>query len=174
MGLEMYLQAEFVLFPRAWSSERDAKGYGISYTDPKTKAIAALLGADEAMSSDGYVEVKIPIGYWRKANAIHAWFIKDEPEDDCKPFEVSINRLQELDSICKKVIKDTSLAEELLPTQGGFFFGPTDLSEPETLEWYISDLKETRKIIKRCVDLINAYKVMGTKYLPTFYYRASW
>lgn len=37
-----------------------------------------------------------------------------------------------------KIMKDPSLAQELLPTQKGFFFGSTDYNE-----WYIEDLKET-------------------------------
>lgn len=37
-----------------------------------------------------------------------------------------------------KYIKDPKLAEELLPTTDGFFFGSTDYNE-----WYLDNLKET-------------------------------
>ena len=38
--------------------------------------------------------------------------------------------------ICDKVLDDNSLAEELLPTRSGFFFGSTDYDE-----WYFEDIK---------------------------------
>lgn len=38
-----------------------------------------------------YAEVKFEIGYWRKANHIHNWFIKNvqNGKDDCSVYEVS-------------------------------------------------------------------------------------
>ena len=41
------------------------------------------------------------------------------------------------------VLEDSSVAEELLPTQSGFFFGSTFYDE-----WYVEDLKETVEKIK--------------------------
>lgn len=47
------------------------------------------------------------VGYWRKANAIHKWFVDNvqDGEDDCGYYEVSKEDLEELLSICK-AIKD--------------------------------------------------------------------
>lgn len=63
------------------------------------------------------------------------------------------------DYIDGKVIQDTSVAEELLPTQGGFFFGGTNYDE-----WYIDDLKHTIEIIEKILketdfDLYAVYYV---------------
>lgn len=45
--------------------------------------------------------------------------------------------------ICKQVLEDRSLAEELLPTRVGFFFGSTEYDED-----YFNDLAETVKQIE--------------------------
>lgn len=131
------------------------------------------------------------VGHWRKANAIHKWFIENcaEGEDDCREFCVDNEQLQELLDIVKKVIKgsklvkakiqvgtrwsgkgeeaimedgkiikDSSLAEELLPTTEGFFFGGTAYDQ-----YYFQDLKDTKKILETAV-----------KEGGDYYYRASW
>ena len=76
--------------------------------------------------------------YWRKANAIHKWFVDNcqEGEDDCRYAYVELGQLKELLDLCKEVQKDHSKAEELLPTQSGFFFGGTDYDE-----WYFKKIK---------------------------------
>lgn len=68
------------------------------------------------------------IAYWRKANAIHQWFVNNvqNAEDDCKPYEVSTEQLKELLELCKQVLKEPDKAPELLPTQAGFLFGSTE------------------------------------------------
>lgn len=111
------------------------------------------------------------VGYWRKANAIHRWFVENVQNDvdDCGRYEVSKEQLEELLDICTKVkaasqmekgyvqngyrglngmlcpnyeegeyIVDTEVAEELLPTQEGFFFGSTDYNQ-----WYMEDIEYT-------------------------------
>jgi len=83
--------------------------------------------------------------YWRKSNQIHKWFVDNcqNGVDDCGEYEVTLDQLRELVKLCKAVLKDHSKAEELLPTQSGFFFGGTDIDE-----WYFDDLKSTVKQIE--------------------------
>lgn len=59
-------------------------------------------------------------------------------------------------------IQDTSVAEELLPTTNGFFFGGTDYDE-----WYIKDIKDTIKIITEVLKTTDFETQM-------IYYLASW
>lgn len=59
-----------------------------------------------------------------------------------------------------KVIEDSSLAQELLPAQAGFFFGSTEYDE-----WYLCDLEQTVQIIDRCL-------AMGEEW--DFEYHSSW
>ena len=97
------------------------------------------------------------VGYWRKANHIHNWFIEncatrdrfDEPIDDSRPIEIPIEKLEELLNTCKEVLEDNSLAEELLPTKDGFFFGSTEYGE-----WYFDDIEETIEIIEPVVEFM--------------------
>lgn len=59
-------------------------------------------------------------------------------------------------------IEDPSVAEELLPSQSGFFFGSTDYDE-----WYYEDIKSTVKQLEKVLketDFDNEY----------VYYRSSW
>jgi hypothetical protein len=97
--------------------------------------------------------------YWRKANQIHRWFVDNVQggDDDCKPYEVSGEQLLELVKLCKKVLKNKELAEELLPTQEGFFFGNTNYDE-----YYYQDLIDT---IKQLKDVNKDY---------WYIYQASW
>lgn len=177
MGLDMYLRASISLPTTEFTGERDNKNRAITYTPALTQGIASLCGvSSDKLPEFNRVTVTIPVGYWRKANWIHAWFIKDQPEDDCDPIEVSLEQLNELDAICKQVLANKSDPEkcaELLPTRGGFFFGPTDLMDSETFEWYIDDVKHTRKIIANCRQLAESME-RATKDSPCFEYQASW
>ena len=55
----------------------------------------------------GYSSITDEVGYWRKANAIHKWFVDNvqDGEDDCDYYEVNKEQLEELLNICK-LIKD--------------------------------------------------------------------
>ena len=107
-----------------------------------------LYGVKEKFNEHDYNigEVKecIEIGYWRKANAIHKWFVDNCQDcvDNCAIYYVDPKKLEELREICKEVLKDSSKASELLQTKSGFFLGSTEYDE-----WYFDDLKETIQII---------------------------
>ena len=79
---------------------------------------------------------------WRKANQIHAWFVDNvqNGEDDCGEYSVDTGQLSDLVDLCKKVLANRELAEELLPTQAGFFFGGTEIDD-----YYFQDLEDTIK-----------------------------
>lgn len=88
------------------------------------------------------------IGYWRKANHIHKWFVDcvQDGEDDCEKYEVTKSNLLDLKAVCEEVLslkgKDEGKIEEILPTESGFFFGSTSYDE-----YYFSDVEETIRII---------------------------
>lgn len=70
------------------------------------------------------------------------------------------------------VIVNPELAQELLPTESGFFFGSTDYDQ-----WYVEDLKHTVEILDKVFawvePLVEARN--GYVYCPVdFIYRASW
>ena len=102
------------------------------------------------------------MGYWRKANAIHAWFVDNcqKGEDDCGEHYVDPSDLQKLLDTVNQVLADHSLASELLPTQSGFFFGNTEYSDD-----YFADLKLTKNICELA---------LAESKPSEFYYEASW
>lgn len=104
------------------------------------------------------------VGYWRKANAIHNWFVENvqEGDDDCKEYWVSRENLETLLSECKEVIKNPTVSEEKLPTKSGFFFGSYEYDE-----YYIQDIKRTINIIE------DVLKTTDFSY-QDIYYTSSW
>jgi len=148
MGLDMYLKkSEYV---STWTSDPERKTFmdatGVEVIVKrrfgKRKVLTDTFKVDNGSSG---VEIKLPIAYWRKANAIHNWFVQNYADgvDDCKPIMVTMEDLVKLRQICKEILEDHSKAKKLLPTQGGFFFGSTDYDE-----WYYKDLEYTVDALK--------------------------
>lgn len=107
------------------------------------------------------------VGYWRKANAIHNWFVNNcaGGEDNCQPIYVEVQSLIELHDICKKVKEDHSLADELLPTQAGFFFGSLAYDE-----WYFMQLDRTINILSEVIEFMQGKNASSYEVI----YQASW
>jgi hypothetical protein len=93
--------------------------------------------------------VTVEAVYWRKSNHIHHWFVENIQggQDDCGHYFVSREDLRRLVDTCKVILADHDKAEELLPTQGGFFFGSTSYDE-----WYFGDLEATVTDIERALN----------------------
>jgi len=110
-------------------------------------------------------EVFAEFAYWRKANAIHDWFVKNvqDGKDECQETYLKKADLEKLLAVVNEVLEDHSKASELLPTAIGFFFGSTDYDE-----WYFKDLEYTKEVIGKIVDNWEALEYWY------FYYRSSW
>lgn len=112
-----------------------------------------------------WYRIKEEVGYWRKANAIHKWFVENVQDgiDDCDYHrEVTKEDLEELLDICHKVLCNHGLAKSLLPTESGFFFGSTQYDD-----WYRDDLKKTIDICNQALATTDFDKQM-------IYYVSSW
>ena len=138
-----------------------------------------------------YIEEEM--GYWRKANAIHKWFVDNVQDgvDNCAEYYVSDEQLRELLARCEKVtaasklvpakiqngtmysngksepimeegfiIEDPTIAQMLLPTQSGFFFGGTDYTQ-----YYLQDIMDTKDILT---------EVLKEPHEGDIYYQSSW
>jgi hypothetical protein len=127
MGLDMYLNAKRFL----WHSETEL-----------ANKVAELL---PEINGKRVKEITIEAMYWRKSNMIHKWFVDNvqDGEDDCGNYEVSREKLQELVDIISKVLADKSQAGNLLPNQGGFFFGSQDYDK-----YYFEDLEDTKRVLE--------------------------
>lgn len=147
MGLDMYL------WKRKYGDIYDFKK---DYENSKAKKIKITIEnefPDGEIKKQEYgvenpehdAEILLPVAYWRKANEIHRWILENtkQEKDDCKKIWISGKKLQELVDICKQILEDHSKAEELLPTQEGFFFGGTEYDE-----WYFQDLENTIRQLK--------------------------
>ena len=80
--------------------------------------------------------------YWRKANQIHKWFsnLVDWNEKELiNGFKVTKEQLRELVDCITRVLESKDLADDVLPTQKGFFFGSYDYDE-----WYFDELVRTK------------------------------
>ena len=127
MGLDMYLNAKRFL----WHSEEELAN--------KITANFPELGDKKVKN------ITAEIGYWRKSNQIHKWFVDNVQDgtDDCGDYEVSTEKLKELLDLIDKVLADKTQAPNLLPNSSGFFFGSQDYDE-----YYFQDLEYTKTLIE--------------------------
>lgn len=154
MGLDMYL-----------SGKRYMSKYFDAEDSAKIETINQAFGLEGVEDGDyGAQEVTFRIGYWRKANQIHKWFVDNcqDGVDECQETFVDREQLRELANTCKEVLADMSKASTLLPSASGFFFGGTDYDD-----WYKQDLEYTVERIE---------KILSDKALEKcdFYYQSSW
>ena len=161
MGLDQYLSA------KKYVSKYD-------YTDPQNRTIKQdfidLLPMDAPdIATHGQfagISIVYPVGYWRKANAIHNFFVQNVggDVDECQEMRVDRDVLVDLRGRCVEVLRSRDkeyMAKEVgLETMSGFFFGDTSYNE-----WYEEDLKLTIEICNKVLALPEEYSI---------HYQASW
>ena len=152
MGLDMYLTAEKYL--SKFNPEEENK----------IQKINELFGISESNDDYGAERVIFNVAYWRKANAIHGWFVQNVQKgvDECQKSYVKREQLKELIKVCKDIQENHKKAKKLLPPTSGFFFGSTDVDE-----YYFEDLENT---IKQLEKVLNDPALEGVD----FYYNSSW
>ena len=168
-----------------------AKKYTSKYQEVElNKKLWKFFNLKDDCDNLGSAEVSFEIGYWRKSNQIHNWFVENtqDGEDRNGESDVSREQLIELKELCEKVVKilseqtrkkvmikdrfsdkefehdiyeDTEEIKALLPTREGFFFGGTEYDE-----YYKDDLEQTIEILNKCLEKF------GEDW--DFSYRASW
>jgi len=166
MGLDMYLEKEIYL-----------GGYYTNHTIlPFTnKYNNNIIQID--LNDKTIHKIVFEVLYWRKANAIHKWFVDNVQNgtDDCSRYWVDKEKLEQLLNVCKQVLEiyeNNNLSPEekeekissLLPTQKGFFFGTYDYDD-----WYITDIKETIAVLE---EEIKSSDFKNNEY--SYYYQSSW
>lgn len=165
MGLDMYLHAYKYVEKINWSKLQQNDDLSMDSDEviyPHFKEVVSLAGLEDVAQDIYGARVQVTAAYWRKSNQIHKWFVDNvqNGEDDCGDYYVSVEKLKELRELCRQAIfaKDPSI----LPPQGGFFFGNTDIDG-----WYWEDLKATIKKIDRILALPNLSEL-------SFSYNSSW
>ncbi len=111
---------------------------------PYTKAILDLPELEEQVKKEIEGAYEEYDAYFRKVNFVFAYYKNiGKMEDDCYAF-TDADDIDDLISRCERVLKDHKLADTLLPTQSGFFFGSTDYDK-----WYFSDVKDCLRQMKK-------------------------
>lgn len=173
MGLDMYLIRK--------------KYIGAEYEHRKVKGTVYITIGDKQIPIDFnrivYIDEKV--GYWRKANAIHKWFVENVQDgvDNCGNYYVSTEQLKKLLDLCKKVkkiakvkdgeneedriIENKEEVEKLLPTTDGCFFGSTNYDE-----WYMQDIDYTIKMLGQILREEKGLNEQG--FYSDFEYSSSW
>lgn len=161
MGLDMYLTKRYYI--------------GGQYDFKEVRGVVDIQAKDGSLRLDAKEldSLEVHVGYWRKANAIHGWFVNhcsDSGEDDCRPMWVSVERLIKLRELCQKILdmpegsqREQFIRSNLPPTEG-FFFGGTDIDE-----YYFQDLRDTVEILKNV-----SLKENEDPFFDGYRYQASW
>lgn len=87
------------------------------------------MGLDQYLVEPGNEEM--PIVQWRKANAVHRWFLNRLGLDENFNIghdtpEFGMDVLEELKSDCEAALNNDPVALQKLEPMGGFFFGSRD------------------------------------------------
>lgn len=180
MGLDMYL---------------NKKNYvGNNYRDDKdrVKLTKSKRAKELGIKNDRITYIEENIGYWRKANAIHKWFVDNvqEGEDDCRDYYVSQEQLKELLGVCQEVLMKAvikTISVEFSEYEDGRIVKkkekqrvivnadviakilPTEegffFGCTDYNEYYLRDIEDTIKIIENAIKEPN---------ISSFYYKSSW
>ena len=150
MGLDMYLEARLYLPP--YSEElapvRQAIGKAIGYTPPTEKP-------DNDATLMEITGVTVRVGYWRKCDPLHQWFVSNvlESYDDCRAAFVSPEVLAELEEWLDQLGDDPESASEHFVSEGD---EPMDEGE---IDYTLKIVVQAKQLQERGWDI---------------YYRASW
>jgi len=126
-----------------------------------------VMGLDMYLYKKNRAGEPVEIGYWRKANAIHSWFVREcqAGVDECQETLVSSDKLLDLLAKVWDILSlaDTHMpwkatAAKTLPSQAGFFFGSTDYDN-----YYLDNLRNTENILLKAI-----------KETEPIYYQSSW
>lgn len=168
MGLDMYLDREIYI--------------GAEYEHRGIAGEVNLTVSENMHGSDRPEPIAIPInvpkiatitervGYWRKANAIHNWFVEkcQKGVDECQNTSIDLDQLKKLKAECDLVLENPEgeEAQETLEPKSGFFFGSTDRDQ-----YYREDLQQTVEIIDKLIEEHDKYP---SGIYATYTYHSSW
>lgn len=189
MGLDMYLRRKH--YVGAQYDFRNVKGN-----------IDIMIGEKKLPINFNKVEyIEEQIGYWRKANAIHKWFVDNvqDGEDDCKEYYVDLEHLEELLGLCKEVKEKAIIKEGKVISYYTFDENANKIphyEEGKIIEnaeeiakilptqegfffggtqydqWYMEDIEYTIEMLSSIIE--EEKKWNKDKYYSDYYYCSSW
>lgn len=164
MGLDMYL------------TKRTYIGAEYEHREVRGKIDITIKGEPVTIDFNRVQAIVEKVGYWRKANQIHNWFVQNvqDGDDNCNDHRVSREQFQNLLDDINTVLNakdsddEADAIEDLLPTHDGFFFGGTEINE-----WYWQDLEYTKNLIETVLVELDEAEKNDHVYVD-FYYQSSW
>ena len=188
MGLDMYLYKK--TYVKNWN-----------HTSPEFVNHITIKQGDEErkdIKPERISYITEEVGYWRKFNALHGWFVQNcgDGEDRCQEIHVSDDMMTNLLETLKKVQtilnkselvtkvlvdwngKDyevqvydkTDEVEEIFAPTEGFFFGSGEIDK--YFKEYVDETVELiESLLKESDEIYNPVKGI---YSGDFFYRASW
>lgn len=144
------------------------KYLGLEYEHRRKGESKIIINGEELSDINSLSELTFSVGYWRKANAIHNFFVEEVQggEDDCEEYYVPEDKLQKLKQYCEEdlgylhtLIKQSNKDDDyytyptadaeklnLYPVEG-FFFGSQDIDM-----WFEDTLKHTIDIVQKAIQ----------------------
>ena len=117
MGLDMYLRANEYVYRHNFNRQTDE-----DTINPIFNEIVSRLELEDVIDKSGFagLTVDVPMGYWRKSNMIHHWFVTNLADgvDECQPILVRREDLETLKELCIEAIAVPENAPYILPTGG--------------------------------------------------------
>jgi len=184
MGLDMYLNKK--TYVQRWDHQSEEEKFEV------TVKLGGEPFKEIKMERVSFVEEQV--AYWRKANAIHRWFVENVQggHDDCRDAYVSREQIKELVDTCKQALSLIETVEG--DCEAGITYHPNGKVErhrqrgrtvtnvkmlQETLptqsgfffgntaydEWYIRQLEDTVEMLESVLQESNT---------GDFYYSSSW
>lgn len=160
MGLDQYLRAEISLpdYDRLCDERKTPRNQELSKLRETALNVLGPKPTDEVVFGTfgvpASVSIRLNVAYWRKSNQIHAWFDRlsmanhEKHLENCEDLGVQLDDLKQLVSTCQEVLDDHDKAGELLPTEGGFFYGSTEYND-----CYFNNLKQTVRMLQPFIDI---------------------
>lgn len=170
MGLDMYLSAKRSFYASNWDKGTDREQKPEFQANVAIrKVLDDLKVAPPESSNLNYIELRTEVYYWRKSNAIHAWFVREcqDGKDECQYTDVEPSKIEELANICSELslAKVPALAMQKLPPTSGFFFGSTDIDD-----YFWQDIEQTAVELNKLVAWSKSPAGEGW----SFEYHSSW
>lgn len=102
------------------------------YLKCNSKTLCQILNDENDVMESYYRKTGTAI-YWRKANAIHKWFVDNiqDGKDDCGYYDVTVDDLVKLHDTCKAVLDSTKLVDGIVNNGYSFTNGEMEQNKQD-------------------------------------------
>lgn len=115
------------------------------------------------------------VGYWRKANAIHNWFVENVQEgiDDCGEYIVEKEDIEDLLETCKNVLKNSKLVKGKVYNGYKVEKNENDDEYKKVLIYEDGEVIEDSSYIEEHLPSVGGFFFGGTEYDEYYIYKVN-